>query len=119
MDFLKTALTTAPALMLIDYTEGVGTIFCRSDVSLEGWGGHLSQEGSDGRRHSLRYESGVWSESERKYDAGKRECRGLMKILKKFRNYLYGVRFVIEIDAKTLVAQLNRSASDLPGALVT
>jgi hypothetical protein len=29
------------------------------------------------------------------------------------------VHFVVELDAKTLVAQLNRSASDLPGALTT
>jgi hypothetical protein len=34
------------------------------------------------------------------------------------RYYLYGVRFVIETDAKTLVAQLNRSTSDIPEALV-
>jgi len=69
-----------------------------------------------GRRHPSRYESGLWSIAERRYDAGKRECRGLLKMLKKVR---HGVRFVIETDAKTLVAQLNRSASDLPGALVT
>jgi RNase H-like domain found in reverse transcriptase len=119
MDTLKAALTTAPALMLIDYSEGAGKIFCGSDASLDGWGGHLSQEDSEGRRHLSRYESGIWSESERRYDAGKRECRALMKTLKKFRNYLYGMKFVVEVDAKTLVAQLNRSASDLPGALVT
>ena len=119
MDKLKVALTSAPALMPIDYSEGAGTIFCSTDASLDGWGGHLSQDDSEGRRHPARYESGVWSESERKYDAGKRECRALLKTLKKFKNYLYGIRFVVEIDAKTLVAQLNRSASDLPGALVT
>ena len=42
-----------------------------------------------------------------------------MKALRKFRTYLYGVRFILELDANTLVAQLNRSATDLPGALVT
>ncbi|OJD10440.1 hypothetical protein ACJ73_09791, partial [Blastomyces percursus] len=41
-------------------------------------------------------------------------------MLKKCRYYLYGVHFILETDAKTLVAQLNRSATDLPaGALVT
>ena len=72
-----------------------------------------------GRRHPARYESGLWNDAEARYDAGKRECRGVLKMLKKVRHYLYGVRFVIETDAKTLVAQLNRSASDVPGALVT
>ena len=40
-------------------------------------------------------------------------------MLKKCRGYLYGIHFVLELDANTLVAQLNRSANDLPGALVT
>jgi len=43
----------------------------------------------------------------------------LLKALKKFRYWLYGVRFLVETDAKVLAAQLNRSATDLPGALVT
>jgi hypothetical protein len=42
-----------------------------------------------------------------------------MKALKKFRNYVYGVRFLVETDANTLVHQLNLPANDLPGALVT
>src|SRR6266487_3883028 len=68
---------------------------------------------------AIRYESGIWSDVEKRYDAGKRECRGVLKMLKKCRGYLYGIHFVLELDANTLVAQLNRSASDLPGALVT
>ncbi|KAK1913548.1 hypothetical protein P3342_005485 [Pyrenophora teres f. teres] len=57
--------------------------------------------------------------SERNWDSGKHECKALLLTLKKFRSYLYGVRFTVETDAKTLVAQLQRSATDLPGALVT
>jgi hypothetical protein len=73
----------------------------------------------DGKRHPCRYESGIWKEAERRYDAGKRECRGLLKALKKLRVYLYGVRFTVETDANTLVHQLNLPASDLPGAVIT
>jgi len=36
-----------------------------------------------------------------------------------FHNYVYGVRFLVETDANTLVHQLNLPANDLPGALVT
>jgi hypothetical protein len=32
---------------------------------------------------------------------------------------LYGVCFTVKTDAKTLIAQLQHSATDLPGALVT
>ena len=38
--------------------------------------------------------------------------------MKKFRYYLYGVRFLVEIDARTLVHQLNQPTSDLPGTVV-
>lgn len=73
----------------------------------------------DGIRRVARYESGVWSATEATYDAGKLECRAVLKAFKKFRYWLYGVHFTLETDVNTLVAQLNRPASDLPGALVT
>ena len=53
------------------------------------------------------------------YDAGRRECWGVLLVLKKLRYWLYGIHFVLEVDANTLVAQLNQAATDLPGALVT
>ena len=43
----------------------------------------------------------------------------MLKALRKVRYWLYGVYFVLETDANVLAAQLNRSATDLPGALVT
>lgn len=120
MNALKEALTRAPALLSIDYTPGAGLIILAVDASLEGWGANLMQVERGGkRRHPVRYESGLWSKSEAQYDAGKRECRALLKALKKFKHWLYGISFVVEIDALTLVAQLNRTATDLPGALVT
>ena len=72
-----------------------------------------------GKKHLSRYESGIWSSVERKYDATKRECRGVLKALKKVRYWLYWVRFILETYANVLVAQFNRSGTDLPGALVT
>ena len=45
-------------------------------------------------------------------------CSVLLKALKKLRVYLYGVRFVVEIDARTFVHQLNQPASTLPGSVV-
>ena len=71
------------------------------------------------KSHPSRYKSGIWSNDKRNYDATKRKCRGVLKALKKVRYWLYGVRFILETDANVLVAQLNRSGTDLPGALVT
>jgi hypothetical protein len=119
MDQLKLCLTNPPAIQPLDYSEGAGEIILASDASLVGWGSVLMQTAKDKkRRHVCRYDSGIWTTTESAYDAGKRECRALMKALKKVRHYLYGVFFTIEVDARTLVAQLNKSAVDVPGALL-
>ncbi len=66
------------------------------------------------KRHSSRYESGIWSSAEKKYDVTKQECRRILKALKKVSYWKYGVKFFLEIDARVLVAQLNQSGADLP-----
>ena len=115
---LKQRLSTFPVVLPINYMIIPLLIYVLVDASGKGWGAVLMQKHRE-KRHPARYESGVWNEAESKYDAGKRECRAVLKALKKFRYWLYGVHFTLEIDAQTLVAQLNRSATDLPGALVT
>ena len=49
----------------------------------------------------------------------KQECRAVLKAVQKVQYWLYGIHFVLEMDANVLVAQLNQSATDLPGSLVT
>src|SRR5258706_3818075 len=119
MDDLKDALTHAPALKPIDY-KADGKIILSIDSSQLGWGAILQQEEKLGskKRHLAWYENGLWSITEKKYDSRKLECRGLLRALKKLRFYLYGIRFLVEIDAKTLVHQLNQPASDLPGSVL-
>jgi len=121
MSLLQEALTSAPLLCKLHYdpAEGWGMIVLAVDASLDGWGGTLGQFDPEGHKRVARYESGVWNEAEKRYDAGKRECRGVLKALQKTRFWLYGTHFILELDANTLVAQLNRAATDLPGALVT
>jgi len=115
---LKRALTAAPALKPIDY-HAAGMIFLSVDSSNIGWGAILQQEeNSMQKRYPACFESGVWNEAEKKYDGGRLKWGGLLKAPKKLRVYLYRVRFVVEIDARTLVHQLNLPASDLPGSVV-
>ena len=84
MDLLMLALTTSLALVSLNYFEGAGKIILAMDASLERWGGVLMQL-VQGKRHSSRYESRIWSSAEKKYDATKRKCRGVLKALKKVR----------------------------------
>ena len=58
MDTLKLALTTAPALCSLDYSERAGLIILGVDSSGKGWGAVLMQK-KNGKRHPSRYESGI------------------------------------------------------------
>ena len=122
MEKLKTALSSALALKPLVYTaedDGfVGEIVLGVDACQLGFGAILQQEDRESRRHPVRYESGTWTPAETRYDALKLECRGLLRTLKKFHYYLYGVQFLIEIDPRTLVHQLNQTTSELPRAIV-
>ena len=118
MEHLARLITTAPCLAPLEYGEGSGAIYLMIDASLHGWGAVLEQVGHDGKRHPCRFESGIWSDAEKRYDATKRELRGLLYALKRMRRYLYGVHFFVETDAQVLIHQINGSASDIPGALL-
>lgn len=84
MDLLKLTLTTPLALVSLDYSEGAGDIILVVDVSLKAWERVLMQLVL-GKKHPSRYKSGIWSSAEKKYDATKRECQGVLKALKKVR----------------------------------
>ena len=122
MEKLKKAVSSAPALKQLVYVpenEGfVGRIILGVDSCGLGFGAILQLEAQESWCHPLRYESGLWTLAETRYDGVKLECRGLLGTLKQFYYYLYGVRFLIEIDARTLVRQLNQPTSDVPGAIV-
>ena len=117
MDELKACITTAPILICLYLGDGAGDIILMVDASLEGWGAVLMQI-FEGKRHPVRFESGVWTAAERGYDATKRECRGILYAFRRLRGYLYGIHFILETDAKVLVSQLQGSANDIPGSLI-
>lgn len=116
MRVIKEAISKPPALVAIDY-EG-GPIYLGVDASNVGGGAHLEQIGADGCRHTIRFDSTLWSESESRQHSTKLECKALVWALKAFQGYLYGHHFTVETDAKVLIAQLNRSSADLPGSVM-
>jgi hypothetical protein len=82
MDCLKETLVITPALMPTSYEEDAGEIILAIDASLVDKEVVLMQLGKQGRLNYSSYESSLWSEAEKRYDTGKRECRGLLKMLK-------------------------------------
>ena len=104
MDQLKLRITEAPILISLDFWPSALPIILHSDASTTiGWGAILSQRQPDGSICPARFESGIWNDTEKKYDAIKLECRGLLKTLKKFHFWLFGRYFTVETDAQTLV----------------
>ena len=113
-------MVSAPTLVPLDFSESAGLIVLSVDASTSiGWGAIHQQGQADETFHPARFESGVWSATERKYDAVRLECRGLLKALKKLRFWLFGRFFRVETDAQTLVWLLNQPPNDLPNALLT
>jgi len=92
MDKLKGALVSPPVLQPIVYPaepgKERGKIGLGVDASLLGFGAILKREDEKGHWHPARYESGLWTEAERNYDAGKLEFRAVLRTVKTVRNYL-------------------------------
>src|SRR5438477_4635 len=104
MNELKSLITMASVLVSLDFSASALPMILHCDASTSiGWGVILSQQQSDGTTRPARFESGIWNDVEKKYDAIKLECRGLLKALKKFRFWLFGRSFSVETDAQTLV----------------
>ncbi len=84
MDKLKRRITEAPVLISLDFSPSALSIILHTDASTSiGWGAILSQEQTDGTIRPARFESGIWNDAEKKYDAVKLECRGLLKSVEK------------------------------------
>ena len=70
MDTLKIKITEACVLITLDFSASALSIALHVDASTKiGWGEVLSQLREDGQLHPARFESGIWSDAERKYDA--------------------------------------------------
>ena len=78
MEKLKTALCSAPALKpLVNTPENDGFlegILLGIDACGLGFGPIVQQEDWEGRSHPVRYESGLWTPAETRYDTVKLEC---------------------------------------------
>jgi hypothetical protein len=115
MNILKIVFINSSALTFIDYTNDV--IIFAINASLEDWREILMILRIE-KKHSMRYESEIWSNAEKKYDVIKKKCREIFKALKKIRFYFYDVKFILKTDVRVLVDQLNRFDTDLSDALV-
>ncbi len=116
MNILKIVFINSFVFIFIDYA--IDVIILAMNASLENWKKILMILRNE-KKHSVRYENEIWSNAKKKYDVIKRECREILKILKKIRFYLYDVKFILKTNARVLVDQLNRFDTNLSDAFVT
>ncbi|GBG81454.1 hypothetical protein CBR_g32445 [Chara braunii] len=77
-------------------------------------GGVLIQRDPNGEERPLRFESRTLNTTERNYSQFKRETLAFPHCLRIFRNYLFGSRFVLRVDATALAGSLRNFAPSDP-----
>ena len=86
MNMLKLTLTTASALKSLNYSFLTDEIILTMNFNLKKWNVIFSQINFEiDKQYFFRYESELWTESKFHYNVIKRECRNLLKTLKKVR----------------------------------
>ena len=99
-NLLKQALLKASVLKFADYSK---PFMLEMDVSSDGLGAVLLQEGEDGKLHPIAYGSHSLTKAERNYHSGKAEFLGLKwAITNHFKKYLAYKPFVIWTDNNPL-----------------
>jgi hypothetical protein len=114
-DTLKQKIGEDIRLKKIDYEPGHHDIIFAVDTSPIAAGAAIFQLDGNGVRHPARYESVTLTDTESRYSQAKRELCGLVKCLKKVAHHLWGIHFVVEVDAISLVQMVN-SPDPVPNA---
>jgi len=96
---LKHCLTRHPILRLPDINR---PFVVRSDASNIGLGAVLLQYDDD-TPYPIAYASRKLTSAEQNYSTIERECLGIIFAINKFRYYLLGSEFILEIDHKPLI----------------
>ncbi len=96
---LKKAITESPVVLAYPMWDKPFEI--HTDASGEGIGAVLCQI-VDGKEHVIMYASRVLSEAERKYHSYESEALAVVWATELFRHYVYGQKFVIRTDCRSL-----------------
>ena len=119
IEYLKYTLTSLLALVSINYSEPLRQIILACNSSKKRQRVVIIQVSLNSYQHLIRFKSRVQSTTKRNQNLSKYKCKALLLTLKKFQLYIYRVQFIVETNAKTLITQLQRSATNLLEALIT
>lgn len=102
---LKDALVRAPVLAVYNAKDNT-ELHC--DASSIGFGAVLLQKKADRKLHPIFYFSKRTTSAESKYHSFELETLAIIYALKRFRNYLIGIRFKIITDCNALKLTLDK-----------
>ncbi|GBG74883.1 hypothetical protein CBR_g19396 [Chara braunii] len=84
-----------------------------TDAGPTSLGGVLIQADVEGKERPLRFESRTLNTTERNYSLFKKETLAVLHCLRVFRNYVFGMRFILRVDPTALACFLkNYTPSD-------
>lgn len=106
---LKDALMTAPVLRFFDPKK---QLIIQADASKDGLGACLLQEG-----HPIAYTSRALIETKKNYAQIEKELLAIVFSVKKFHQYVYGVRVSVQSDHKPLENILRKPLGTAPSRL--
>lgn len=104
--FQKAKQELVSADVLVHYDSTLPVVLA-GDASAYGVGAVISHIMPDGRERPIAFASRTLSSSERNYSQIEKEALSLVFGIKKFHNYLYGRKFILETDHKPLTAILG------------
>ncbi|KAE8238721.1 hypothetical protein A4X13_0g8406 [Tilletia indica] len=118
MEELKQAAKEQPILVAIDYssTEALVLAVDSSQIAA-GWALYQGDAEAGELRKLNQYGSVGFSDVESRYSQPQLELCGVFKAVKHLRHHLYGVFFILEVDAASLRQMIN--SPDIPNAAMT
>ena len=107
---LKRTLTAAPTLRKAEYAPST-PVYITVDTTLTGIRWVVNQEDEDSMRFPTRFVAKVLSEQQRGYTQVKRELWGIISVVKVDKDYLIGVKVIIETDCLPILGMVSGCAT--------
>jgi Tat protein secretion system quality control protein TatD with DNase activity len=102
LEKLKQCLVTSPILVAPEFSPDSGDFIVDCDASSFALGAVLAQIQKDGSERVVSYFSQSLNRAQQNYEATKREMLAVVVSLEKFKPYLWGRKFIIRTDHKSL-----------------
>lgn len=99
---LKKRLMISPVLKHPDFGASANMLIVQTDASDTGLAGVILQSDSDGFEHPITYASKKLTKTESNYSTIQREALAIIWAVRKFRDYIYGRKFLLRTDHKPL-----------------